>query len=307
MSSDERKAAVTQGAVRDGVDLPILRTVVELRAQVAHWRSAGERIALVPTMGALHDGHLSLMREGQTVCDRVIATIFVNPKQFNRAEDLESYPRDHERDIAKLKELGVDLLYMPNVEEIYPPDFQTVVSLPKLSDCLCGAHRPGHFDGVSTVVSKLLLQSLPDIAIFGEKDFQQLQIIRRMTLDLNIPVTIRGGATVRESDGLALSSRNRLLSDEERVRAVSLYRVLCGCAAEIEGGAALPAALENARRDLNGAGFSSVDYFEIREAENLRLYEAGNPAKNLRIFAAAWLGSTRIIDNLPIEIPNAAD
>ena len=307
MTPEERKGAAAHGAVRDSIDLPIVRTVADLRAQVAEWRSAGERVALVPTMGALHEGHLSLMREGQSVCDRVIATIFVNPKQFNRAEDLESYPRDDARDIAKLTELGVDLLYMPNVEEIYPPGFQTVVSLPKLSDCLCGAHRPGHFDGVSTVVSKLLLQSLPDVAIFGEKDFQQLQIIRRMTSDLNIPVAIRGGATVREADGLALSSRNRLLSEEERVRAVSLYRVLSGCVAEVEAGAPVPDALEKARQALDSAGFSSVDYFEIREAEHLALFEAGHPSENLRLFAAVWLGSTRIIDNLPIRFPKATD
>lgn len=283
--------------------LPIVRRVTELRAQVAAWREAGERIALVPTMGALHEGHLSLMREGRELCERVVATIFVNPKQFNRAEDLESYPRDSEQDIAKLASAGVDLLYMPEVEEIYPEGFATTVSLPSLSDCLCGAHRPGHFDGVSTVVSKLLLQALPDVAIFGEKDFQQLQIIRRMVLDLNIPVTIRGGATVREADGLALSSRNRLLNAEERGRAVLLSQEMRSAVKAIEAGQDVAATLEASLLALTENGFTAVDYFEIRDEAVLSLYDAVEPGKPLRLFAAAWLGSTRIIDNLPVRLP----
>lgn len=282
--------------------LPVVRSVSDLRAQVASWRGAGERIALVPTMGALHEGHLSLMREGQELCDRVIATIFVNPKQFNRAEDLESYPRDSARDIAELSQAGVDLLYMPAVEEIYPEGFATIVSLPSLSDCLCGAHRPGHFDGVSTVVSKLLLQALPDVAIFGEKDFQQLQIIRRMVRDLNIPVTIRGGATVRETDGLALSSRNRLLSAEERDRAAILFRVLTSAVETIARDGAVGETLEMSRRALLEAGFTSVDYLEVREETGLSRREAAEPGEKLRIFAAVWLGTTRIIDNLPLAL-----
>lgn len=297
------KRVVTLGTHADGTQLPIVRTVKDLRTQVSNWRSKGDRIALVPTMGALHEGHLSLMRDGRKLCDRVIATIFVNPKQFNRAEDLQSYPSDNLQDIALLTELGVDLLYMPDVEEIYPPDFQTVVSLPALSGCLCGAHRAGHFDGVSTVVSKLLLQALPDVAIFGEKDFQQLQIIRRMVLDLNIPVAIEGGATVREADGLALSSRNRLLSDDERLRAVSLHKALSAAVTAIDAGEPVVKTLETARQHLSEAGFTSVDYFEVREEQNLTLFDGGHSKSSLRIFAAVWLGSTRIIDNLPVNPP----
>ena len=287
---------------REGSVLPIVRTVASLRARLAAWRAAGERIALVPTMGALHEGHLSLMREGREVCDRVVATIFVNPKQFNRAEDLESYPRDSDRDVEQLAGEGVDLLYMPEVEEIYPPGFATLVSLPSLSDCLCGAHRPGHFDGVSTVVSKLLLQALPDVAIFGEKDFQQLQIIRRMVRDLNIPVSIRGGATVREADGLALSSRNRLLSPEERSRATLLYRALTFAVEAIEADRDIAQTLEEARTGLVESGFTAVDYFEIRDEESLSLYDASTIETPLRLFAAVWLGTTRIIDNLPLSL-----
>ncbi|TQV83287.1 pantoate--beta-alanine ligase [Denitrobaculum tricleocarpae] len=305
MSSDQQRD--TAGSNHDGTLLPIVRTVPDLRARVSRWRARKERVALVPTMGALHEGHLSLMREGQALCERVVATIFVNPKQFNRAEDLQSYPSDNERDIKLLTELGVDLLYMPEVREIYPPGFQTVVSLPALSSCLCGAHRPGHFDGVSTVVSKLLLQSLPDIAIFGEKDFQQLQIIRRMVRDLNIPVSIKGGATIREADGLALSSRNRLLNPEERARAVSLYRVLSSTVAAIEAGDLLSPALERAREELSEAHVTSVDYLEIREEQSLELFDAERSQGPARIFAAIWLGSTRIIDNLPVKLPATRD
>ena len=303
MSPDRQESTTGLDHAGDDSLLPVVRTVADLRAQVSAWRAGGERVALVPTMGALHEGHLSLMREGRMLCDRVVATIFVNPKQFNRAEDLESYPRDDARDIVLLSERGVDLLYMPDVGEIYPSGFQTVVSLPGLSDCLCGAHRPGHFDGVSTVVSKLLLQSLPDIAIFGEKDFQQLQIIRRMVLDLNIPVTIQGGTTVRETDGLALSSRNRLLSSEERARAAALYRVLSSAVAAIEAGKDLAATLDQARQQLTTAGFTSIDYLEVRQEADLAFYRGGDCREPLRIFAAVWLGSTRIIDNLPVNTP----
>lgn len=296
------KRAVTRESQAGGTPVPVVRTVTDLRAQVSAWRSEGGRIAMVPTMGALHEGHLSLMRKGRRLSDRVVATIFVNPKQFNRAEDLQSYPSDNEQDIALLTKLGIDLLYMPDVEEIYPPDFQTIVSLPELSNCLCGAHRAGHFDGVSTVVSKLLMQGLPDVAIFGEKDFQQLQIIRRMVLDLNIPVTIEGGATVREADGLALSSRNRLLSHDERLRAASLHKVLSSAVIAIEAGESIVKTLKMARHDLVEAGFTSTDYLEVREEHNLTLFEGGQSDAPLRIFAAVWLGSTRIIDNLPVKV-----
>lgn len=290
----------------DETGLPIVRTVADLRVAVSEWRSKGESIALVPTMGALHEGHLSLMSQGRSLCDRVVVSIFVNPKQFERADDLESYPSDTLRDIEQLSAQGVDLLYLPGVEEIYPPGFATVVSLPGLSNCLCGTDRPGHFDGVSTVVSKLLLQSLPDVAIFGEKDFQQLQIVRRMVHDLNIPVTVRGGATVREADGLALSSRNRLLSEDERLRAAKLYRILSTAVERIAAGSGMSGVLDQARLEAAESGFTSVDYLEIREEDSLALpgEQAGPEGKGgsaLRIFAAVRLGTTRLIDNLPLS------
>jgi pantoate--beta-alanine ligase len=253
----------------------------------------------VPTMGALHDGHLALVRAARAECDRVVATIFVNPKQFAPNEDLDAYPRREEADLAMLRSAGVILVFMPDVGEVYPSGFATTVRVTGLTDCLCGAHRPGHFDGVSTVVTKLLIQSLPDIAYFGEKDYQQLLVVRRLARDLDIPIRIEGVPTVREADGLALSSRNAYLSPEERRIAPNLARVLRRIAAALAAQPGTVASeIAQGRADLESVGLS-VEYLEIREADTLAPVTATitGPA---RIFAAVHLGRTRLIDNFPI-------
>ena len=280
--------------------LPVARTIVELRSRIASWRRAGESIGLVPTMGALHAGHMALMRAAQEGCDRVVATIFVNPKQFAANEDLGSYPRREAVDLAMLRDAGVDLAFVPAAEEIYPPGFATLVQVSGLTDGLCGAHRAGHFDGVATVVAKLLIQSLPDIAYFGEKDYQQLMVVRRMARDLDIPVRIEGVATWREPDGLALSSRNVYLTPDERRRAPALPRVLHGIAARLarEPGA-VARELEQGRAELEEAGLA-VEYLEIREADTLAPVTAEVTALS-RVFAAVHLGRTRLIDNVAIN------
>jgi pantoate--beta-alanine ligase len=279
--------------------LDIARTIAGLRSHIAGWRNAGERVGLVPTMGALHDGHLALVRAAQADCHRVVATIFVNPKQFAPNEDLASYPRREAADLAMLQAAGVVLVFMPATAEIYPPGFATTVRVAGLTDCLCGAHRAGHFDGVATVVTKLLIQALPDAAYFGEKDYQQLLVVRRLARDLDIPVQITGVPTVREADGLALSSRNAYLSPEERRTAPALAQVLRRIAAALS---AEPDAVvrETARgsADLEQAGFA-VEYLEIREADTLAPVAATVTAP-ARVFAAIHLGRTRLIDNIPI-------
>ncbi|MBY8918272.1 pantoate--beta-alanine ligase [Nitratireductor sp. L1-7-SE] len=276
----------------------ILRTVAELRERVRTWRCAGERVAVVPTMGALHEGHLSLVEAAKARAERVIVTLFVNPKQFNNASDLAAYPRTEADDAAKLAPLAVDVLFAPAVEEMYGSGFSTTVSVTGVSDGLCGAHRPGHFDGVATVVSKLLLQSEADIACFGEKDFQQLLVVRRLAADLNIPVEIVGCPTVREADRLALSSRNVRLTPEERRVAPAIARILFDSADRLAAGTEAGPVLEQARRELETAGFDRVEYFELRDAETLApVAKVGSAA---RLLAAAWLGNTRLIDNVPV-------
>lgn len=289
----------TPGTTAEAKDLIRLRRIAELRRQVATWRRAGESIAIVPTMGALHDGHLELVRRARVDCERVITTIFVNPMQFNRPDDLSSYPRDEAGDIAKLAENRVDALFAPAAEEIYPKGYQTRVSVPLLSDCLCGAARPGHMEGVATVVAKLLLQSLPDAAYFGEKDYQQFLVVQRMARDLDIPVRMEAVPTVREADGLALSSRNLLLTPAQRDQATAMYRVLTELAARLKDGRTpAPPALAWGRAALGEAGFDPVDYLELRDADTLQpLERAERPA---RLFAAAWLGQVRLIDNLAV-------
>jgi pantoate--beta-alanine ligase len=279
--------------------LPVLRDVAALRRNIAAWRKDGQKIALVPTMGALHDGHLSLVRQGKELADRVVATIFVNPTQFAPTEDLAKYPRQEEKDIALLTSVGCDLLFAPTVTEMYPDGFSTTVTVAGVSSGLCGDIRPVHFAGVATVVTKLLLQALPDIAIFGEKDYQQLQVIKRLARDLDIPVEILGGATVREADGLALSSRNAYLKLEERGVAPALHQAMQRAAKAVLGGEATASASERAIKEILAAGFASVDYLEFRDAETLA------PAKKqgerpLRLIAAARLGATRLIDNIPV-------
>ena len=279
--------------------MDVVHTIADLRRHIAGWRKAGARVGLVPTMGALHEGHLALVRAAQAECDRVVATIFVNPKQFAPNEDLASYPRREAADLAMLQSASVALVFMPAVAEVYPPGFATTVRVAGLTDCLCGAHRAGHFDGVATVVTKLLLQSLPDTAYFGEKDYQQLLVVRRLARDLDIPVHIAGVPTVREADGLALSSRNAYLSPEERRIGPDLARVLRRIAAALSRE---PNAVGREIRlgivDLEQAGFV-VEYLEIRDADTLAPITTvvTRPA---RVFAAAHLGRTRLIDNMPL-------
>jgi pantoate--beta-alanine ligase len=278
--------------------LPVARSVAELRRMVAGWRAAGERVGLVPTMGALHAGHMALVATAQARCRRVVVSIFVNPKQFAPTEDLSSYPRPIEDDLATLTAAKADLVFMPQVDEMYPAGFATTVSLGGPTRGLEGDHRPGHFDGVATVVAKLLIQAGPDIACFGEKDYQQLLVVRHMVRDLNLPLEIVGVPTVREPDGLALSSRNVYLSDEERRIAPTLNRVMREAAAAIVAGAPPAPALKRAIATLTEAGFS-VEYLALRDAATLAPLTdmRSQPA---RLLAAVHLGRTRLIDNIPV-------
>lgn len=279
--------------------MTIARTVRGLRIIATPWKRAGLRVGVVPTMGALHEGHLSLVRAARAMCDRVIVTIFVNPKQFDDASDLAAYPRTEEADAALLREAGVDVLYVPDAAEMYPPGFATTISVRGVSEGLCGGARPGHFDGVATVVCKLLMQTLADHAFFGEKDFQQVHVVRRMVTDLNLPVDIVTCPTRREEDGLAMSSRNRRLSADARARARALPQVLQRCAGRITAGEAPSAAMEQARADLLAAGFDAVDYLELRAASDLAPLMAP-PTAPARLLAAAWLDSVRLIDGVDV-------
>ena len=273
-----------------------VREVKALRGVVAGWKAAGQTVAVVPTMGALHPGHLSLIAAARAGADRVIATIFVNPRQFNNPEDLARYPRTEDRDAGMLVAAGVDLLFAPPLDVVYPQGFATSVTVAGLSEGLCGAHRPGHFDGVATVVTKLLLMTGADRAFFGEKDWQQLQIVRRLARDLNIPVAVTGCPTLREADGLAMSSRNARLSSADRAAAPALLRAMSGAGAAIRGGTPVVEALDRARHEVLRAGFTEVEYLDLRGAEALEpLATLDRPA---RLLAAAWLGGVRLIDNI---------
>lgn len=273
-------------------------TISGLRTQVRSWRKHGDRIALVPTMGALHEGHLSLVRLANENGDRTIVSIFVNPAQFAPHEDFDSYPRDHESDLEKLSVLGVDLVFMPPQEEIYPEDFSTHVTVEGLSEGLCGKSRPHFFGGVATVVAKLLNQCRPDAAIFGEKDYQQLLVIRRMARDLDMDVDILGGPIVREKDGLAMSSRNAYLTPEERAKAPELFRTISTIAEELSGGAASKGLIERGQKRLVKHGFC-VDYLEVRNAHSLDPVTESVTVPT-RVFGAAILGKTRLIDNVAV-------
>jgi pantoate--beta-alanine ligase len=277
-----------------------LHDVIVLRARVADWKSQGKRVALVPTMGNLHSGHISLVKSARELADVVISTIFVNPMQFGEGEDFESYPRTLEEDQLKLEAAGNDLLFAPRVEVVYPNGQaqQTTVSVPGVSSILCGASRPGHFEGVTTVVTKLFNMVQPDIALFGEKDYQQLHIIRRMTEELSMPIDIIGCPTQREADGLAMSSRNGYLTAEERHIAPRLYQVLTRSAESVKSGVPLTEVEEQAVSALREAGFSP-DYFEIRDANTL--LEPVESTNALVLLVAAYLGKTRLIDNLCID------
>ena len=275
---------------------PVVKTIAEVRAQTRAARQRGDVIGLVPTMGALHQGHLSLMRAARADCGFVTISIFVNPTQFGPQEDFAAYPRDLERDVAAAAGVGVDLVFAPEVAEMYPDEPRTTVHVAGLTERLCGPHRPGHFDGVATVVAKLFGIFQPDRAYFGEKDFQQLQVIRRLVADLNVPVEVIGCPTLREPDGLALSSRNRYLSPEERRAAPALYAALQAGAEAVRGGGTGRAAEAAVRVALAAEPRFQLQYVEALRPETLQPDD--EPGPPLVIAAAAFLGTTRLIDNV---------
>lgn len=278
--------------------MQIIRELKALKPAVAALRGTGDTLALVPTMGALHPGHLALVAEARRYAAHVAATIFVNPLQFNDAGDLARYPRTEQADLASLEAAGCDLVWLPTPDQLYPQGFATNVSVRGVSERWEGEHRPGHFDGVATVVAKLLLAVRPSHAIFGEKDWQQLAVIRRVERDLGIGVEILGHPTVREADGLAMSSRNALLSPEHRVQAVALPQALSEAGNEIGRGGVIEAALESARQALRKAGFSAVDYVALVDANTLEPLETIR--EPMRLLAAASIGGVRLIDNIPV-------
>lgn len=278
--------------------MQIIRDIATLHRAVTALKQGGKSVALVPTMGALHEGHLSLVRMGRRVADHVVASIFVNPTQFGPNEDFAAYPRDEARDSALLVEEGTALLWAPDVSVMYPGGHSTHIEVAELGADYCGAARPGHFDGVATVVAKLFNQVHPDIAIFGEKDWQQLAIIRRMARDLDFDIDILGAPIARADDGLALSSRNAYLSPEQRKAAVAFPNALKAAAAALANGNDVVATLAKAEAAILAGGFDSVDYVALADADSLeRLTAFRAPA---RLLAAAWIGKTRLIDNLPV-------
>lgn len=277
----------------------ICRDLPSLRAATAALRAAGKRLALVPTMGALHDGHLALVGAGRQAADAVATSIFVNPLQFNPNEDLSRYPRDEEGDLAKLRAAGCDLVWMPPVEAMYPPGSATVIEVAGPTAGWEGDARPGHFRGVATVCCKLFLQSESQVAVFGEKDWQQLQVVTRMVMDLDIPIRILPVPTVREADGLAMSSRNRFLAAQDRATAPVLLRVMTRAAEAIARGDAVPAALEDGLATLRDHGFAS-DYLALVEAETLKPLATRRVAGPMRLVVAARLGAVRLLDNIAV-------
>lgn len=277
---------------------PILRTVAELRERVGGWKAAGARVGVVPTMGALHDGHLSLARRARAECDRVITTIFVNPKQFNNPADLASYPRSEEADAALLATVPVDLIFAPSPEEVYPDGYSTTVSVQGVAEPLEGRMRPGHFDGVATVVTKLFGMTQADRGYFGQKDWQQLQVVQKLVADLNMAVTVVGCETIREADGLAMSSRNLRLTEAGRARAPVLYAAITRAANDIRAGHADRMAIREAAQEMRAAGFERVEYIELRDAATLM--PSDDPARPRRMLAAAWVDGVRLIDNIPV-------
>jgi pantoate--beta-alanine ligase len=278
--------------------LKIVRNILDLRRETADWRAQGLASAVVPTMGALHEGHIALVRAGLKHADRVLATIFVNPKQFAAHEDLGRYPRNEAADLAHLEEAGAHLVFAPAPDEVYPPGFATsIVMAGPAKAGLEDKFRPQFFDGVATIVAKLFTQSTADVAMFGEKDYQQLLVVKRMARDLDLPIEVIGVPTVREENGLALSSRNAYLSKAERHHAALLYRTLTQAAVKIKAGQKPTRATAAARRALTTRGFR-VDYVAARNSETLALpREADEP---IRLLAAAWLGNTRLIDNIAV-------
>jgi pantoate--beta-alanine ligase len=279
--------------------LQIIREPGALRAAVKALKEGGKSLALVPTMGALHAGHIKLVTEAAKCADAVAASIFVNPTQFNDPGDLERYPRQEEQDLAMLDAAGCDVVWLPTADQIYPDGFATNVSVKGVSERWEGEHRPGHFDGVATVVAKLLVAVEPDVAMFGEKDFQQLAVIRRMVADLGLPVEVLGVPTVRDVDGLALSSRNAYLSAEERQRALALPNALKEAAARIAAGDPVGRVVAGAKQALVDAGFLEIDYVALVDADTLAPLD--EPAGEMRLIAAATIGGTRLIDNVAVE------
>lgn len=277
-----------------------VRDLGQLGSALVALRAGGHRIALVPTMGALHAGHLALIEQAKNQADRVVASIFVNPLQFGEGEDLDRYPRREKEDRQALEQAGCDLLWMPTPEQMYPAGFSTTVSVAGLGKRWEGEARPGHFDGVATVVTKLFTTVRPDVAIFGEKDFQQLAIIRRLATDLNLGAAIVGAPIVRDEDGLALSSRNAYLSDDGRRRALAFPRTLEGAAERIANGSPVDAVLEEAKQALRDAGFSPIDYVAL--VDEATLEPVAEARSGTRLIAAATIGRTRLIDNLPVEV-----
>jgi pantoate--beta-alanine ligase len=277
---------------------PILRRLADLRALTTQWHRDGEVIGVVPTMGALHQGHLSLVEAAKAGCDRVIVTIFVNPKQFNNPEDLANYPRTEHEDAEKLSPYGVDAIYVPDPDQIYPEGFSTTVSVAGLTDVMEGPFRPGHFEGVATVVAKLFQQTQADRAYFGEKDYQQLLVVRRMARDLDIPIEVVGCPTVREPSGLAMSSRNLRLSAEGLQIAAQKNQIMREMAEALSQGADFAPLAQSARDSLIAAGFTEVEYIDLRCSETLQaLPRADRPA---RLFVTAWADGVRLIDNIPV-------
>jgi len=275
----------------------IVRTVADLRLTVAAWRAAGERVAMVPTMGALHEGHLSLVRLGLEKADRVVASIFVNPAQFAPHEDFDAYPRGEGRDAELLGAAGCELIFAPGVRDMYPEGFSTRVLVDGVSGPLEGEKRPQFFGGVATVVAKLLIQCGPDVALFGEKDYQQLLVIKRMARDLDLPVEIVGGPTVREADGLAMSSRNAYLSADERKLAALVPATMAEAVERLRQGLPAREVEAAAVARLEAAGFGPVDYVQVHDGETMDRLGPGPVATGARLFVAAWLGKTRLIDN----------
>jgi len=281
-----------------GKEMQVVRTPAALTAAVEAWRRAGQRVAFVPTMGALHAGHLALVAEGLARADVVVASIFVNPRQFAPGEDISRYPRDEAGDREKLRQAGCSLLYAPDVTAMYPAGFSSFVRVGGLPDVLCGAVRPGHFDGVATVVTKLLAAARADMAVFGEKDWQQLAIVKRMAADLDLGTEIIGAPIVRDADGLALSSRNLYLAPADRARALALPKALIRACEQLREGAALAPVLAEGALAIARAGFARVDYFELVDGETLAtLLE---PLPGARLMAAGVVGTTRLIDNMAV-------
>ena len=275
-----------------------VRDNLALESVTSAWAAGGERIAFVPTMGALHDGHLALVAKAKTLAERVVVSIFVNPLQFNDPTDLDRYPRQEASDLAKLEAAGCDLVWLPTAKDLYPEGFATTVSVAGVSERWEGEHRPGHFEGVATVVAKLLNAVRPNVALFGEKDFQQLAVIRRMATDLGIRSEIVGVPTVRDGDGLALSSRNALLSPDDRRSAVALPKALNDARKAIAAGQPVGEALREAKQALVDAGFLKIDYLALVNATTLEPLE--KPRGEMRLIAAATIGTTRLIDNIAV-------